>query len=43
MKIRELSKLSFVNPETIRVYRNKGMLRPQRDIQNGYYDYSIED
>lgn len=43
MKIRELSKLSCVNPETIRVYRNKGMLRPQRDVQNGYYDYSMED
>ena len=43
MKIRDLSKLSFVNPETIRVYRNRGMLRPQRDVQNGYYDYSMED
>lgn len=43
MKISDLSKLSFVNPETIRVYRNRGILHPQRDAQNGYYDYSMED
>lgn len=43
MKIRELSKMSYVNPETIRVYRNKGMLRPVQDERSGYYEYSAED
>lgn len=42
MKINELAKLSRVNPETIRMYRNKGLLSPQRG-ENGYFEYSWDD
>ncbi len=42
MKINELAKLSHVNPETIRMYRNKGLLRPERS-GNGYFEYSWDD
>lgn len=40
MKVNELSELSGVNIETIRMYRNKGLLHPER-LDNGYYDYSV--
>lgn len=39
MKIHELAHLSDVNPETIRMYRQKGLLHPAR-LANGYFDYS---
>lgn len=39
MKINELARLSGVNPETIRMYRQKGLLHPAR-LANGYFDYS---
>lgn len=39
MKIHELARLSGVNPETIRMYRQKGLLHPAR-LANGYFDYS---
>ena len=42
MKINELSKLTFIHPETIRMYRNMGLLHPNK-LENGYYDYSIQD
>lgn len=42
MKINELSKASGVNAETIRMYRNKGLLVPHQN-ENGYYEYSAED
>lgn len=42
MKINELSRCSFVNPETIRLYRKIGFLHPIRQ-PNGYYDYTSED
>ena len=42
MKINELAKLSHVNAETIRMYRNKGLLLP-RQSENGYYEYSPDD
>ncbi len=42
MKINELAKLSHVNAETIRMYRNKGLLLP-RQGDNGYYEYSPDD
>ena len=40
MKIHELARLSGVNPETIRMYRQKGLLHPARQA-NGYFDYSV--
>ena len=42
MKINELAKMSNVNAETIRMYRNKGLLAPRQN-ENGYYEYSMED
>ncbi len=42
MKINELAHLSRVNPETIRMYRNKGLLSPKRGA-NGYFEYSWDD
>lgn len=43
MKINELSRISQVNPETIRMYRTKGFLRPSVNPSNGYYDYTLKD
>lgn len=42
MKINELSKLTSINTETIRMYRNLGFLHPKK-LENGYYDYSMQD
>ena len=42
MKINELAKATGVNSETIRMYRNKGLLFPVQN-ENGYYEYSSED
>lgn len=42
MQINELSKLTTVKPETIRLYRNQGFLHPKK-LSNGYYDYSMDD
>lgn len=42
MKVNELSKLTGVHQETIRMYRNEGLLHPIK-LQNGYYDYSMQD
>lgn len=42
MKINELSKLTAINTETIRMYRNLGFLHPEK-LENGYYDYSVQD
>ena len=39
MKINELAKISHVKAETIRMYRNKGLLVPRQN-ENGYYEYS---
>lgn len=42
MKINQLSKITGVNTETIRMYRNLGLLKPVQ-LPNGYYDYSTDD
>lgn len=42
MKTNELSKLTAINTETIRMYRNLGFLHPEK-LENGYYDYSMQD
>ena len=42
MKIHEFSKLTHVNAETIRMYRNKGLLHPIQD-EKGHYEYSNDD
>ena len=43
MKINELAKLSGLNAETIRKYRDRGLLKPKRNPENGYYEYSSAD
>lgn len=43
MKINELSRISGVSPETIRKYRDRGLLTPQCNPENGYYEYSKAD
>lgn len=42
MKINDLSKLTGINSETIRMYRNMGLLSPIQQ-ENGYYDYQFDD
>lgn len=42
MKVNELSRLTGVGIETIRKYRNQGLLFPDQK-ENGYYDYSEQD
>lgn len=43
MKIQEISKFLNVNHETVRMYRQKGLLKPIRNPRNGYYEYTTED
>lgn len=42
MKVNELSEITGVGIETIRKYRNQGLLFP-RKLSNGYYDYSRDE
>lgn len=43
MKINTLAGLSGVSSETIRKYRDRNLLRPYCNPENGYYDYSNAD
>ena len=43
MKINTLAGLSGVSSETIRKYRDRGLLRPHCNPENGYYEYSNAD
>lgn len=43
LKINKLAKLSGVSVETIRKYRDRGLLLPERNPENGYYEYSNAD
>lgn len=43
MKVNEVSQITKIHHETIRMYRKKGFLQPAKNPVNGYYDYSIED
>ena len=43
MKINELAGLSGVSSETIRKYRDRDLLRPRCNPDNGYYEYSNAD
>lgn len=38
-----MAKLSGVSAETIRKYRDRGLLLPERNPENGYYEYSDSD
>ena len=43
MKINHMAKYSGVNSETIRKYRDRGLLHPEQNPENGYYEYSNAD
>ena len=43
MRINELAKRTGLNAETIRKYRDRGLLRPKCQPENGYYEYSDVD
>ena len=43
MKVNELARLTGLNAETIRKYRDRGLLRPKCLPDNGYYEYSYAD
>lgn len=43
MKINELARFAGVNAETIRKYRDRGLLLPEKNPENGYYEYSYAD
>ena len=43
MKTTELARLTGLNVETIRKYRERGLLKPHCCPENGYYDYSATD
>lgn len=43
MKVNELARLTGLNAETIRKYRDRGLLQPKCLPENGYYDYSFAD
>ena len=43
MKINELARISGVSPETIRKYRERGLLNPECNAENGYYEYGNAD
>ncbi|MBQ9661665.1 MAG: MerR family transcriptional regulator [Oscillospiraceae bacterium] len=43
MKINELATQAGLNTETIRKYRERGLIKPERNPENGYYEYSRED
>lgn len=40
MKINKMARVAGLNAETIRKYREKGLLRPHCCPENGYYEYS---
>ena len=43
VKINEMAKYSGVNSETIRKYRDRGLMRPEQNPENGYYEYTHAD
>ena len=43
MKTNSLANISGVNAETIRKYRDRSLLRPNCNPENGYYEYSQAD
>lgn len=43
MKIHEVETLAGITKKNIRFYEEQGLLRPRRNAENGYRDYSEED
>lgn len=43
MRVAQLAKAAAVSPETVRHYTDLGLLRPTRNPDNGYQQYSNAD
>ena len=43
MKVKEMSQVTGISVETIRKYRERGLLHPRCNPENGYYEYSAVD
>ena len=43
MKINQAAELAGITSKNIRFYEDQGLIKPGRDPQNGYRDYSLDD
>lgn len=43
MKVSDIARQAGVNPETVRYYTREGLLKPDRNPDNGYHLYSSDD
>ena len=43
MKINQVAELVDITKKNIRFYEDQGLVKPERDPENGYRDYSMED
>ncbi|WP_018416551.1 MerR family transcriptional regulator [Teredinibacter turnerae] len=43
MRVKDLAIRLDVNPDTIRFYTRKGFIKPFKNTENGYQDFSLED
>ena len=43
MRVNELASSLAVTPETVRYYARKGLLTPERNPDNGYKEFGLED
>lgn len=43
MKINEVEQKVGITKKNIRFYEQEGLLKPERNVQNGYREYSEED
>ncbi|UZE96407.1 MerR family transcriptional regulator [Alkalimarinus alittae] len=43
MQVSQLAKKADVSPDTVRFYTKEGLLRPQKNPENGYQQYSQDD
>ena len=43
MKINQIAELAGMTSKNIRFYEDQGLIKPRRDPQNGYREYTLED
>ena len=43
MKINQIAELAGMTSKNIRFYEDQGLIKPKRDPQNGYREYTLED
>ena len=43
MKINQVAELAGMTSKNIRFYEDQGLIKPRRDPQNGYREYTLED